>query len=135
MDLDAAKEALVALGYERCAEVLLPGQFTVRGDILDIWDLTNDHPVRIELFGDEIESMRLFDAETQRSVSEIDKIRIYPANDRTGEAASFLSWFEGREDRHFLDEPTRIHEAAKATEDEFRESIKPHRTGNYEKRR
>ena len=134
MDLDAAKEALVALGYERCAEVLLPGQFAVRGDILDIWDLTNDHPVRIELFGDEIESMRLFDAETQRSVSEIDKIRIYPANDRTGEAASFLSWFEGRKTVIFLDEPTRIHEAAKATEDEFRESIKNRiEQGNYEK--
>lgn len=134
VNLEEIKGKLVQLGYERCAEVLLPGQFAVRGDILDVWDLTEDHPVRLEFFGDDIESMRFFDAETQRSIEDAETVSIYPANDHTGRAASFLNWFDSRNVSIFLDEPVRISEALKATEEEFRESIKNRiAQGNYAK--
>lgn len=123
-DFDEVKKDLVLLGYERCAEVELPGQFAFRGDILDIWGLTEDHPARIEFFGDEIDSMRYFDAETQRSIEEIQSLRVFPANDHTGDKAPFLTWFDKKDTQFFLDEPNRLAESAKATEDEFRESIR-----------
>ncbi len=123
-DFDAAKKALSLLGYERCASVSLPGQFAVRGDILDIWPLTEDHPVRIEFFGDDIDSMRAFDAESQRSLEEIQEVCVYPANDHTGTTAPFISWFPVAKTQVFLDEPNRILESAEAMETEFRESIK-----------
>ena len=125
-DLDWAKESLVEMGYERCAEVNLPGQFAVRGDILDIWSLPEEHPYRIELFGDEIDSIRAFDAESQRSIEELTRVRIYPAKDNTGKGAegTFLNWFPADETAIFLDEPGHITEAAGAVEAEYRESIK-----------
>lgn len=72
-------EKLVALGYEKTSQVETPGQFAVRGDILDIFDLTEDNPVRIELWGDEIESVRSFDAESQRSIEHLTQVQIFPA--------------------------------------------------------
>ena len=123
-DFEEVKRVLVLLGYERCAEVLLPGQFAFRGDILDIWPLTEEHPVRIEYFGDEVDSMRSFDPESQRSVEELQSVTVYPAHDHTGDLAPFLSWFDLKETQVFLDEPNRIAESAKATEDEFRESVR-----------
>ncbi|MCR5294190.1 MAG: transcription-repair coupling factor [Lachnospiraceae bacterium] len=126
MDLDYIKERLVDLGYERCAEVNLPGSFAVRGDILDIWSLPEDNPYRIELFGDEIDSLRSFDPESQRSIEELAHVRIYPARDRIGRGAegTFLNWFPAGGTAIFLDEPGRISEAAGAVEKEYRESIK-----------
>ena len=62
-DLDWIKETLVENGYERCAEVTLPGHFAVRGDIVDIWSLTEEHPFRIELFGDDL----------RRGIPEVDR--------------------------------------------------------------
>ena len=123
-DFEAVKKALVLLGYERCAETSMPGQFAVRGDILDIWPLTEEHPVRIEFFGDEVDSMRSFDAQTQRSIEEIQEISVYPAHDHTGSLAPFLSWFPVARTQIFLDEPNRILDSAAATETEFRESIR-----------
>ena len=122
-DLEEIRRALVLLGYERCAESQMPGQFASRGDILDIWPLTEPSPVRIEFFGDEIDSMRRFDPESQRSVEEIREIKVYPAHDHTGEMAPFLSWFDRDATEIFLDEPGRILSSAQATEEELRESI------------
>ena len=72
---------LVAMGYERCARVDAPGQFSMRGDILDIFDLTEDNPVRLEFWGDEIDSIRSFDVQSQRSIQELSQVRIYPASE------------------------------------------------------
>ncbi len=72
---------LTYLGYERSAGVQSPGQFSVRGDIIDIFDLTEENPYRIEVWGDEVESLRSFDPYSQRSVEELDKVRIYPASE------------------------------------------------------
>lgn len=81
MDLGEWKRKLSALGYERCTQVEGPGQFALRGGILDIYPLAEEVPVRIELFGDEIDSIRRFDASTQRSIEELQEVRIYPASE------------------------------------------------------
>ena len=122
-DFEEIKRVLVLLGYERCAEVNMPGQFAFRGDILDLWALTWESPVRIEFFGDEVDSMRSFDPESQRSIEELQKVTVYPANDHSGETAPFLEWFDPRSTQVFLDEPNRIAQALTATEEEFRLSV------------
>ncbi|MGN0471953.1 MAG: transcription-repair coupling factor [Lachnospiraceae bacterium] len=70
---------LVALGYEKQYQVDAPGQFSIRGDIIDIFDLTEENPYRIELWGDEVESIRSFDVESQRSIEELGRVIIFPA--------------------------------------------------------
>ena len=79
IDLDAWKERLIAMGYERVAQVDGMGQFSIRGGIVDIFPLTEEVPVRIELWDDEVDSIRTFDLESQRSVEQLESITIYPA--------------------------------------------------------
>jgi len=74
-------ERLVAFGYERSYQVENPGQFSVRGGIVDIFDLTEENPYRIELWGEEIESIRSFDILSQRSVEKLESISVYPATE------------------------------------------------------
>ena len=81
VDLEGLKEKLVALGYERMAQVDGMGQFSIRGGIIDIFPLTEEFPVRIELWDDEVDSVRCFDLESQRSVEQLEKVRIYPAKE------------------------------------------------------
>ncbi len=71
--------ALAASGYENVYQVEGPGQFAVRGGILDIFDLTEENPYRIELWGDEVESVRSFDVRSQRSIETLEGVDIYPA--------------------------------------------------------
>ena len=79
VNIDALKARLVWLGYERVGQVEMPGQFSIRGGIVDIYCLTEENPWRIELWGDEIDSIRSFDAESQRSLENLEEITIYPA--------------------------------------------------------
>ncbi len=72
---------LVALGYEKVYQVETNGQFSIRGDIVDIFDLTEENPYRIELWGDEVESVRSFDVLSQRSVENLCSVTIYPATE------------------------------------------------------
>ena len=72
---------LVDQGYERVNQVTTPGQFAIRGDILDIYPPQADLPYRIELFGSEVDSIRLFDPETQRSVESQDEVVLWPARE------------------------------------------------------
>lgn len=81
LDLESMKKELVRLGYEREAQVERHGQFSVRGGILDIFPLTEENPWRIELWGDEIDSIRSFDVESQRSIENLEEITIYPATE------------------------------------------------------
>ena len=186
LDLEAVCGQLVELGYARVPQVEVAGQFSVRGGILDVFSLTEENPWRIELWGDEIDSIRSFDAESQRSIENLDEIVIYPATElvldgdtrrqglaaiqkeaaacqkklrgemKTQEAAnigrlareleeqleetercagaegfihyfykdtvSFLDYFP-EDTLVVLDEPNRLVEHAKATEEEFRESM------------
>src|ERR1700761_9350811 len=79
VDLGAVAEDLVAAGYERVEQVEERGQFAVRGGILDVYPATEERAVRIELFGDEVESMRWFSTFTQRSLGEAEVVELAPA--------------------------------------------------------
>ena len=72
---------LVEMGYEKSPQVEEPGQFSIRGGIIDIFDMTEENPYRIELWGDSVESIRSFDVLSQRSVENLDEIAIYPATE------------------------------------------------------
>ena len=74
-------EKLVVMGYENNFQVEAPGQFSIRGGIIDIFDLTEENPYRIELWGDEVESIRSFDVLSQRSIEMKKEITIYPATE------------------------------------------------------
>lgn len=74
-------EALVEMGYEKNDQVEAPGQFSIRGGIVDIFDMTEENPYRIELWGDSVDSIRSFDVLSQRSVENLDRISVYPATE------------------------------------------------------
>ena len=74
-------ERLVSFGYEKAYQVEGPGQFSIRGGIIDVFDLTEENPYRIELWGDEVESIRSFDILSQRSIEKLESISIFPATE------------------------------------------------------
>ena len=79
LDLTTVAKDLAAAGYERVEQVEERGQFAVRGGILDVFPATEERAVRIELFGDEVESMRWFSTFTQRSLGEAERVELAPA--------------------------------------------------------
>jgi transcription-repair coupling factor (superfamily II helicase) len=79
IELGAVADDLVGAGYERVEQVEERGQFAVRGGILDVYPATEERAVRIELFGDEVESMRWFSTFTQRSLGESERVELAPA--------------------------------------------------------
>ena len=124
VDTEQLKNQLVALGYERVGQVEMPGQFSVRGGIVDIYCLTEENPWRIELWGDEIDSIRSFDPESQRSLENLEELTIYPAVEHIGDKdmVSFLDYFPEQRTIIFLDEPNRLTEKGGAVEEEYRQS-------------
>lgn len=81
LQIEETLSLLIASGYSRTPMISTPGEFSMRGGIIDIYPLTEEQPVRIELFDTEIDSIRFFDVETQRSQSKIDTITICPASE------------------------------------------------------
>lgn len=81
LDMDAEKRRLQAAGYRHVPQVNDPGDFSVRGALLDLFPTGSSEPYRIELFDDTIDSLRSFDPETQRSLHTIDKIELLPARE------------------------------------------------------
>ena len=124
VDIEQLKNQLVVLGYERVGQVEMPGQFSVRGGIVDIYCLTEENPWRIELWGDEIDSIRSFDPESQRSLENLEELTIYPAVEHIGDKdmVSFLDYFPEERTIIFLDEPNRLTEKGGAVEEEYRQS-------------
>ena len=124
VDTEQLKNQLVALGYERVGQVEMPGQFSVRGGIVDIYCLTEENPWRIEFWGDEIDSIRSFDPESQRSLENLEELTIYPAVEHIGDKdmVSFLDYFPEERTIIFLDEPNRLTEKGGAVEEEYRQS-------------
>ena len=99
----------------------------MRGGIIDIFPLTEETPFRIELWGDEVDSIRTFDVESQRSIENLMDIVIYPAVEfpQNGEkGVSFLDYFPPEDTILFLDEPVRLVERGQNIEDEFMEAQK-----------
>ena len=126
LDLDKLKDSLVQMGYERVGQVEMPGQFSIRGGIVDIYALTEENPWRIELWGDEIDSIRSFDAQSQRSLENLEEIVIYPAAEQQAENSgiTFPDYFPADKTLIFLDEPNRLVENAQAVEEEFSQSCR-----------
>ena len=129
LDLKEISARLTALGYERMAQVEAAGEYSIRGGILDVYPLTEEYPVRIELFGDEVDSIRSFDPESQRSLENLDGIHIYAAdempavvNGRYVASVSILDYF-GKETAILLDEPGRLDEKARGISKEFQDSM------------
>lgn len=81
LDLNEYMTKLIAIGYERVDMVGAPGQFSLRGGIIDIYPLTEENPIRIELFDTEIDSIRSFNIEDQRSIDMLKEVIIGPATE------------------------------------------------------
>ena len=81
VDFKNIASKLVQCGYERVDRVEGKGQFAVRGGILDVFPTCSTYPYRIELFGDEVESIRTFNVESQRSIEKVKRIEIFPAKE------------------------------------------------------
>jgi len=81
LDIIAEQRRLEASGYRNVPQVAEPGDFAVRGALIDIFPMGTSEPYRIELFDDEVESIRSFDPETQRSQQQVEKIDLLPARE------------------------------------------------------
>lgn len=81
-NLQSLNSTLVQMGYTKEKLVAKPGDFAIRGDIVDIYPLNVDDPIRIEFFGDQVDQIKSFDTETQRSIDQLDEITLWPAKDR-----------------------------------------------------
>ena len=81
LDLEQLPKKFVQMGFVRQAMIEKPGDFSIRGSIVDIYPLNQVHPVRIELFDVEVDSIRYFDAQTQRSLEQVEKIAIQPTTE------------------------------------------------------
>lgn len=125
LDLETLTKKLTDLGYERLAQVEGVGQFSVRGGIVDIFPITYENPVRIELWDDEIDSMRSFDISSQRSIEAVGDIKIFPAKEKEiGGQHSFLRFFDVDNLLIILDEPLRLSDRATEVENEFKDSTR-----------
>ncbi len=129
LSLDDLVAHLRRVGYESHDMVEMPGQFTVRGGIVDIFPAEAERPVRLELFGDSVESLREFDPNTQRSVRPIDRVTLPPLVEQSGngfggaygsaDGLPKISQAHSLLDLHedtvvLLDEPGAIEEASRA---------------------
>jgi transcription-repair coupling factor (superfamily II helicase) len=94
LSVDALLDRLVQSGFERSDFVYEPGQFAMRGGILDIYSFGNDKPYRIELFGNEVDSIRIFDPETQLSEKKLARVTLIPNMKVRGDHSNKTSLFE-----------------------------------------
>ena len=81
IDMDAFSLILIAMGYEKVELVEMPGQFAIRGSIIDVFSLIEELPFRIDLWDDTIDSIKSFDPQSQRTVENLELITIYPATE------------------------------------------------------
>ncbi len=88
LDLDATRSRLTRSGYQCVSQVIAHGEFAVRGALLDVFPMGSQQPLRIDLFDDEVESIRTFDPDSQRSLEKLERVRMLPAREYpTDEAA------------------------------------------------
>src|SRR5690606_113701 len=88
LDMDAEKRRLESAGYRNVAQVLDPGDFAVRGGLLDVYPMGADAPLRIELLDDDIDSIRAFDPESQRSLDKVAAVKMLPGREVPVDEAS-----------------------------------------------
>jgi transcription-repair coupling factor (superfamily II helicase) len=102
LDADRLRAQLSLAGYQHVTQVVSPGEYTIRGGLIDLYPMGSTLPYRIDLFGDDIESIRTFDVDTQRTVYPVPKVRLLPAREfplddsgRTRFRGRFREVFEG----------------------------------------
>ena len=81
IDISSLKKKLLTMGYQRVNKIDQSLEFASRGDIIDIFSVNHDNPIRIEFFGDEIDSIRYFDIATQSSITGVNQVEILPSSD------------------------------------------------------
>ena len=106
MPLELIVDLLIASGYVREEPVGAVGEFSLRGGILDVFSPAHDAPHRIEFFGDTVDSIREFDADTQRSTGRVTESIIVPMRELSVRREEFMSWAEAAE-RRWTDERVR----------------------------
>lgn len=142
IDIEEWKKRLVALGYERMSQVDGMGQFSIRGGIIDIFPLTEELPVRIELWDDEVDSIRSFDLESQRSVEQLSQVTLYPATEMVFTAEQIEKGMAGLKEAASeyekslrkemkTEEAYRIHSIIKELEESVEEGLGNARLENY----
>src|SRR5690606_39117301 len=94
LSIDFVNEVLFEYHFKRTDFVTEPGEFSVRGGILDVFSFSNDEPYRIEFFGDEVDSIRTFDVETQLSLEQVKKVSIIPNVDASTALSMKMSFLE-----------------------------------------
>ena len=95
LNLEETRQRLESVGYQCVNQVLQHGEFAIRGSILDLFPMGSQTPYRIELFDDEVESMRIFDPETQRSSEKVTEINLYPAREFPFDDAAIKRFRQG----------------------------------------
>lgn len=109
--LDFVNESLFEFGFERTDFVTEPGEFSVRGGIIDVFSFAHEEPYRIEFFGDEVESIRIFSVETQLSKGAVAGLTIVPNIDRSEHVSkriSFLEYFDFQQTRILISEVDQV---------------------------
>lgn len=125
LNRDTLLEELVSNGYERVDQVEQRGHFAVRGDIIDIFPVNEDKPVRIELFGDQVDTIRHFDEVSQRSIDSLETFNVAPFSMISSDnLATLLSY--GKNALLIIDEPLRVQEALKKYLKEDPDHLKTH---------
>ncbi|MBX3176211.1 MAG: transcription-repair coupling factor [Candidatus Hydrogenedentes bacterium] len=124
-DLDALLARFIGMGYVREPMVEHRGDFSLRGGILDVFPISSELPYRVEFFGDEIDSIRRFEPETQRSIAQESEVHILPRSEkallaaREGGRLTVLSDYFPKNTLVVLDEPLRLREAAEDLDAQF----------------
>jgi len=103
LDLDAEKRRLEGAGYRHVPQVLDPGDFAVRGGLLDVYPMGADSPFRVELLDDEIDTIRVFDPESQRSLDRIESVHLLPGRELPLDDASLKRALDALRDRFDVD--------------------------------
>lgn len=114
LDVRELTSQLVALGYENGSQVSAHGEFSVRGNIIDIFPHAEEAPFRIDLWGDSVDTIKVFDAESQRSIEEVSEFTVFAGGDKDtidGGQVSFLSYFNPEKTVLIFNDPARMAEA------------------------
>lgn len=114
---EAIQDVFIEFGFETADFVYQPGQYSVRGSIIDVYAYASDLPFRIDFFGEEIETIRTFDTQSQLSIKQIDKIKIVPDLSNTKQTTDKKSLFSVLNKNHLLiyENPDQITETIGAT--------------------
>ncbi len=133
IDPEDLEAALVNMGFIRCHQVESPGEFAVRGGIVDIFNVSDEYPYRIEFFDTEVDSVRIFDSVSQRTIENAESFTVYPAaeyvfteeeRDRAEEAIrrSLEKSLASFRDKELFEERNRLNMTISAFMEEFREA-------------